>query len=136
MTWEILDEDFDERWSALESPYRRRISSLAHAGKASEDPAEAALVLALARRRLHPLELWGPVVAGVVAYMAITQVFLGGAEALPVALVIFGLSAFSLYRRGRLESAVLKNEEVVANAPPPEVESAEQPEGEEPNPVE
>ncbi len=123
MTWEIVDEDFDERWSALESPYRRRIAALANSGKVAEDPAEAALVLALARRRLHPLELWGPAVAGVVAYMAITQVFLGGAEALPVALVIFGLTTFSLYRRGKLESAVLKNEEVVANALPPEVES-------------
>ncbi|MPZ69739.1 MAG: hypothetical protein GEU71_09440 [Actinobacteria bacterium] len=136
MTWEIADEDFDDRWRALESPYRRRIASLGHSGKAPEDPAEAALVLAFARRRLHPLELWGPVVAGVVAYMAITQLFLGGAEALPVALVIIGLTTFSLFRRGKLESAVLKNEEVVASAPPPQVESADQPEGEEPNPVE
>ena len=136
MTWEIADEDFDERWSALESPYRRRIAALANSGRVAEDPAEAALVLALARRRLHPLELWGPAVAGVVAYMAITQVFLGGAQALPVALAIFGLTTFSLYRRGKLEAAVVKNEEFVADAPPPEVESAEQPEGEEPNPVE
>lgn len=136
MTWEIADGDFDEHWRALESPYRRRIAGLANSGKTSDDPHEAALVLALARRRLHPLELWGPVVAGVVAFMAIAQVFLGGAEALTVALVIGGLAILTLIRRGRLETAVAKNEEFVANAPPPEPDPVEEPESDEPNPVE
>ena len=117
MTSEISDDDFDERWRALESPYRRRIAALANSGRTSDDPHEASLVLGFARRRLNPLELWGVSAVVVVAYAAIAQVFFGGPDALIVALLIGAVAVLFLVRRGRLETAVSKSEEAIKNAP-------------------
>lgn len=119
MTSEISDDDFDERWRALESPYRRRIAALANSGRTSDDPLEASLVLGYARRRLNPLELWGVIAVVVVAYAAIAQVFFSGPDALIVAFLIAALSVLFLVRRDKLETAISKSEEAIRNAPPP-----------------
>lgn len=125
MTSEISDDDFDERWRALESPSRRKIAALANSGRTSDDPHEASLVLGFARRRLHPFELWGVSAVVVVAYAAITQVFFGGPDALIAALLIGALSVLFSIRRDRLEAAISKSEEAIRNAPPPAPERGE-----------
>ncbi len=125
MTSEISDDDFDERWRALESPYRRKIAALAHSGRTSDDPHEASLVLGYARRRLHPFELWGVSAVVVVAYAAIAEVFFGGPDALIVALLIGAVAVLFLIRRGGLETAVSKSEEAIRNAPLPAPEQVE-----------
>lgn len=119
MTSEMGDDDFDARWRALESPYRRRIAALANSGRTSGDPLEASLVLGYARRRLHPLELWGVMAVVVVAYAAVAQVFFGGPDALIVALLIGAVAVLFLIRRTRLETAISKSEEAIRNAPVP-----------------
>lgn len=119
MTSEISDDDFDERWRALESPYRRKIAALANSGRTSDDLHEASLVLGFAQRRLNPVELWGVIAVVVVAYAAIAQVFFGGPDALIVALLIAALSVLFLVRRDKLETAISKSEETIKNAPPP-----------------
>ncbi len=86
-TWEIDDDDFDEHWAGLESPFRRRIAGLANRGRSDDDPYVAALVLAYSLRRLHPVETWGVIAVVVIAYLAIAQVFLGGADALDSGLI-------------------------------------------------
>lgn len=121
MTAEISDDDFDERWRALESPYRRRIAALANSGRTSDDPLEASLVLGFARRRLHPLEIWGVIAVVVVAYAAIAQVFFDGPDGLIVAFLIAALSVLFLVRRDKLETAISKSEEAIKNAPQPVV---------------
>lgn len=118
MTSQPDDGDFDERWRALESPYRRRIAALAYSGRTSDDPLEASLVLGFARRRLHPGELGGAIAVVVVAYVAIAQVFFSGPDALIVALLVAAVATLFAVRRGRLETAVAESEESLKNVPP------------------
>ncbi|MCX6510994.1 MAG: hypothetical protein NT081_09330 [Actinobacteria bacterium] len=108
----MTNEQFAQRWNALNKVHRRQIRRLARIGRAQEDSSDAQLAVVFAafqqsRSWYRRFWLWFPllVIAGVVAGLAIHPLIVG---------IVVGFAANALFVRHNYSRVAIVNSELLA----------------------
>jgi ferric-dicitrate binding protein FerR (iron transport regulator) len=108
----MTNEQFAQRWNALNKVHRRQIRRLARIGRAQENSADAQLAVVFAafqqsRSWYRRFWLWFPVlvVAGVIAGLAIHPLIVG---------IVVGFAANALFVRRNYSRVAIVNAELLA----------------------